>query len=97
MGDDFDDDATLSDPMTDIRHRRFLLALDVPEELHDEPEEWCGWTAGVVRMSVARMAQSVRRSTTVCSTTPPAEQLMISNCDGRRRQTCGRGSRRSAY
>jgi hypothetical protein len=59
--DDFDQDddaAAQLDPMTDVHHPRFLLALDVPTDLHGEPESWCGWTVGGVRKGVERIAKS---------------------------------------
>lgn len=54
-GDDLD-----SDPMTDPTHPRFLLAVGVPAEAQDQPEEWCGWTAEAVRRGAERIARSVR-------------------------------------
>lgn len=61
--DDFDlDDDPPSDPMTDSRHTRFLLASGVPVEAHDEPGEWCGWTAGAVRAGAERIARSAKWS-----------------------------------
>jgi hypothetical protein len=58
--DELDDVDGRPDPMTDPRTKRFLLALGVPEEHHDEPEGWGGWTAGVVRMGVERVAKTVK-------------------------------------
>jgi hypothetical protein len=42
--DDDDDVDPVPDPMTDPRGKRFLLAVSVPDEHHDQPEEWGGWT-----------------------------------------------------
>ena len=61
--DDLDDDDHADlDPMTDVRHPQFLLALGVPAEWHDDPEGWCGWTAGVVQKGVERIARSAEWS-----------------------------------
>jgi hypothetical protein len=61
--DDTDDDADpVPDPMTDPRAKRFLLAVGVPEDHHDEPEGWGGWTAGAVRLGVERIARTVKWS-----------------------------------
>ena len=67
--DDSDDDDDLDededrgpDPMTSPRAKRFLLAVGVPEDHHDEPEEWGGWTAGAVRLGVERIARTVKWS-----------------------------------
>lgn len=56
--DDEDGDDLDSDPMTDPTHPRFLLAVGVPSEAHVDPDEWCGWTAGAVRLGVERIARS---------------------------------------
>lgn len=59
-GDEDDGDYDVdSDPRTDPEHPRFLLAGGAPAEAHDDPAEWCGWTAGAVRTEADRIARSV--------------------------------------
>jgi hypothetical protein len=63
--DDEDDDTDswgrpTHDPRTTPTHRRFLLALEVPEGLHADPHSWCGWTAGAVRAGADRIASTRR-------------------------------------
>lgn len=40
----------------DLRSEEFLSAVGVPAELHNEPWEWEGWTAGTLRQGLARIA-----------------------------------------
>ncbi len=59
------DDRTLDapmtlDPMADVTHQKFLTALGVPAEHHYAPEEWDGWTAGLVRRGAERIAATVK-------------------------------------
>ena len=61
--DDFDlDNIPPLDPMIDPDNASFLIALDVPETHHDEPDEWDGWTAGKVRLGMARVGSTVKWS-----------------------------------
>ena len=61
--DDFDlDNIPPLDPMIDPDNASFLIALDVPETHHDEPDEWDGWTAGKVRLGLARVGSTVKWS-----------------------------------
>ncbi len=59
------DDRTLDapmtlDPMADVTHPKLLTALGVPAEHHHTPEEWDGWTAGLVRRGAERIAAAVK-------------------------------------
>ncbi len=64
--DDFDlddlDNLPPLDPMIDPDCAAFLNALDVPEAHHDEPDKWDGWTAGKIRLGMARMGSTANWS-----------------------------------
>jgi hypothetical protein len=60
--EDVDDEDVdpVPDPMTNPRTARFLHSIGVPEDQHDEPEEWGGWTAGAARQGIERIARTVK-------------------------------------
>ncbi len=58
--EDLDEDSMPPiDPMLSPSHSQFLRAIGVPADHHSEPEEWEGWTAGVIRLGAAVIANTV--------------------------------------
>jgi hypothetical protein len=54
------DDLPPLDPQTDATHPRFLTAIGIVPEHHDDAEGWAGWTAGVARLGADRIAKSAK-------------------------------------
>jgi hypothetical protein len=50
------------DEYFDVEDKDFLTGLGIPADEHDAPFAWYGWTAGLVRQAVAKMAASCQVS-----------------------------------
>jgi len=58
--DDLDEDGLPPlDPMLSPTHPLFLDAIGVPSDQHEDPDEWDGWTAGLIRLGAAVIAETV--------------------------------------